>query len=258
MQEQEMLRKVRLGKGKLAMDAEGLIELVPLSEDEKKDFEQPSTGGMESDQINVLLGTFKEEIAKVAVANDEKISRTLDVLSEQGKNLNSLLEARNSNQGGNSSGRSVIVKEPPLPKLGPGQKYEDWIKQVEGWLEEMEKCWNGRDGLGQYSVRLMKEMFEDCKNDEIKDYANKFIVSNEDCKTFDQIKEKLKFRFGKTEKQKDKEVRTKFKGSQLIGNIGEYVEFWRKQRELDIKSLNMDRGTEPKAPEGCLDGWIKR
>ena len=63
---------------------------------------------------------------------------------------------------------------------------------------------------------------KDCKNEEIRDYANKFIVSNEDCKTFDQIKEKLKFRFGKTEKQKDKEVRTKFKGSQLIGNIGEY------------------------------------
>ena len=125
MQEQEMLRQVRLGKGKLEMDAEGLTKLVPLSEDERKEFEQPSTGEMESDQINVLLGTFKEEIAKVAVANDEKIAKTLDVLSEQGKNLNSLLEARISNIGGNSSGRSVIVKEPPLPKLGPGQKYED-------------------------------------------------------------------------------------------------------------------------------------
>ena len=71
MQEQEMLKKVRLGKGKLAIDAEGLVKLVPLSEDEQKEFEQPSTGGMESDQINVLLGTFKEEIAKVAVANND-------------------------------------------------------------------------------------------------------------------------------------------------------------------------------------------
>ena len=49
-------------------------------------------------------------------------------------------------------------------------------------------------------------------------------------------------RFGKTDKQEDREIRTKFKGAQLIGNIGEYVEFWRKQQELDIKSLNADRG----------------
>ena len=41
----------------------------------------------------------------------------------------------------------------------------------------------------------------------------------------------MKFRFGKTKKQEDKEIRTKFKGAQLIGNIVEYVEFWRKQRD---------------------------
>lgn len=85
---------------------------------------------MESDQIHILLGSFKEEIAKVAVANDEKIARTLDLLGETVKNQNTLLEARSSNSGGNSSGRSVIVKEPPLSKPAPGQKYEDWIKQV--------------------------------------------------------------------------------------------------------------------------------
>ena len=170
-----------------------------------------------------MLGMFSEKLEKVVMANDDKIARTLEAVSEQSKHLESLLESRNSNNGGGSNGRSVIVKEPPLPKLGPGQKYDDWIKQAEGWIEEMEKCWNGREGLGQYAVRLMKEMFKDCKNDEIREYANKFIVSNEDCKTFEQIKEKLKFIFGKTEKQKDKEVRTKFKGAQLVGNMGEYV-----------------------------------
>ena len=27
---------------------------------------------------------------------------------------------------------------------------------------------------------------------------------------------------------------------------------------MEIKSLNEDRGNEPKATEGCLDGWIVR
>ena len=229
-----------------------------MSEDEKKEFEQPSTGGLEPDQINMLLGSFKEEIMQVARANDEKIAGSLDVLSELVKNQNKVLDTRGSNSGGNNSGRSVIVKEPPLPKLSKDQKYEDWIKQVEEWLEEMGKCWQDREGLGPYSVRLMKEMFKECKNEEIRDYAMKFIVSNNECKTFDQIKEKLKFRFGKTEKQKDKEVRTKFKGSQLIGNIGEYVEFWRKQRKEEVESLNMDREDRHKVPEEGVDGWIVR
>ena len=105
-------------------------------------------------------------------------------------------------------GKSVLVKEPSIPKLVQGQKYEDWLKQVDDWLKEMEKCWaHDRADLGPYSVRLMKDMFKECKNEEVKEYAVKYIVSNNECKTFEQIKKKLKLRFGKTEKQEDKEVR---------------------------------------------------
>ena len=68
-------------------------------------------------------------------------------------------------------------------------------------------------------------MFKECKNEDIRNYDVKFIVGNADCNTLELIKEKLNLRFGKTEKQKNREIRTKFKGSQLIGNIGEYVEF---------------------------------
>ena len=56
-------------------------------------------------------------------------------------------------------------------------------------------------------------------------------MSNEECDTTAKIKAKLKARFGKTEKQEDKEVRNTFKGAQLVGNIGEYLELWRKERK---------------------------
>ena len=53
------------------------------------------------------------------------------------------------------SGKGVLVKEPNLPKLVQGQKYEHWIKQVDDWLEEMEKCWaHDRVGLGPYFVLI--------------------------------------------------------------------------------------------------------
>ena len=70
MEQEEMMRKVRLGKGKMVIGANGLAELVELNEDEKADFAGPSTGGLEQDQLNRMLGSFKEEIAKIATANE--------------------------------------------------------------------------------------------------------------------------------------------------------------------------------------------
>ena len=91
-----------------------------------------------------------------------------------------------------------MVKEPALPKFVQVQKYEDWIKQVDDWLVEMEKYWaHDRVGLGPYSAMLMKEMFKECKNEEVKEYEVKYIVSNNDCKTLKPL-EKLKTRRTKT------------------------------------------------------------
>ena len=69
------------------------------------------------------------------------------------------------------------MKELPLPKLAQDQKYEDWLKQVDTWQIKIEKCWSGdTQGLGQHTVRLIKEMFKECKNEEIRNYAVKFII----------------------------------------------------------------------------------
>ena len=137
MKDQELIRKAKKGLGRLVMSPDGKLDIVLFNPAERKEFEdlKEEASGIENGQMNALLGMFSEKLEKVVVANDEKIARTLDAVSEQSKYLGSLLENRNSNNGGGSNGRSVIVKEPPLPKLGPGQKYDDWIKQAEGWLE---------------------------------------------------------------------------------------------------------------------------
>ena len=159
LMEQEMIRKAKNGLGKLTVNRDGKLDLVELSTEEKQEFEDSKQGasGVETGQVNEMLGLFSEKLKEVVTSNDEKIARTLEAVSEQSKHLEILLEQRNSNNGGGNNGRNVLVKEPPLPKLGPGQKYDEWIKQAEGWLEEMEKCWNGRDGLGKYAVRINME-----------------------------------------------------------------------------------------------------
>ena len=78
--------------------------------------------------------------------------------------------------------------------------------------------------LGPYLAIMLipgPNLAKECKNEEIRDYAVKYKVSNVACNTLELIKEKLELRFGKTEDQKDREIMTKFNRSQLIGNIGD-------------------------------------
>ena len=61
-----------------------------------------------------MLGMFSEELEKVVIANDDKIARTLEAVSEQSKHLESMLENRNSNNGGGNNGRSNNSEGTPI------------------------------------------------------------------------------------------------------------------------------------------------
>ena len=112
LKEQEMIRKAKNGLGKLTVTRDGKLDLVELSTDEKQEFEDSKQGasGVETGQMDAVLGMFSEKLKEVVTSNDEKIARTLEAVSEQSKHLESLLESRNSNNGGGNNGRSVIVK----------------------------------------------------------------------------------------------------------------------------------------------------
>ena len=60
-------------------------------------------------------------------------------------------------------------------------------------------------------------------------------------------------KFGKTPKQEDKDVRTRFKGMQLAGDISEYADYMRKQKKKQL--VSMQRTNIP-VPEDCLDKWL--
>ena len=75
-------------------------------------------------------------------------------------------------------------------------------------------------------------MLKDCPVEEIRTYCLKYVNDNEECNTTTKkIMEKINLKFVKTERQKDKETRTRQKGMQLAGDISEYADYMRKQKK---------------------------
>lgn len=248
-----MMIKVQSGKVRVVKDKDGNptgTEEVP--ESERETIVRTDNNQIPVRQIVEILGSVSARMNKIEdemETGDKSLGEMLKGLLEAQSNI---LEDRKANRTG---GKSVLVKEPKLPKLVKGQRFESWWKEVAKWKVELIGAWNNETvGLEEYSVRLMKEMFKECQNEDIKKYAIEYIIDNEECDTTEKIRNKLKLKFGKTEKQEDKETRTRFKGAQMVRDISEYADYLKKQRKRQIESLNS--GGLAKLEMNSLDVWI--
>ena len=111
------------------------------------------------------------------------------------------------------------------------------------------------DSARTQACRDLVAMFKECEVDEVRRYCISYINDDDEVNgSIAKIKEKINRKFGKTAKQEDKEVRTRFKGMQLAGEISEYADYMRKQKKKQLVSLKREPNSE--VPPDILDKWL--
>ena len=73
-----------------------------------------------------VLGNFRVKMEEMESKTNETMVGTLDVINRIVHNHEKLMNERTDSKGN----KSVLVKEPKLPKLVKGKKYEEWLKEI--------------------------------------------------------------------------------------------------------------------------------
>ena len=95
------------------------------------------------------------------------------------------------------------------------------------------------------------KMTSTCEVEEVKKYCINFVNHNTEVNgDVEKIKAKLKSRFDKTEKQKDKEIRDRMRGLEVKGNLGDYSDYLRKLRKQAVESMSKKKEVKIKFQNG--------